>query len=162
MRLAYPIILSPFEDGSGGYTVEVPDLPGCVTEGRDLADALLMAEDAASGWVLTELEEGSPAPKASKLSGIRTESSDQLVSMVALDMDSYAAKYGSKAVRKNVTIPAWLDTWAEPAGINHSGALRDAHETKYAAQVQAARATRFPYHRPIHFPRMVASWQSAR
>ena len=99
MRLAYPIILSPFEDGSGGYTVEVPDLPGCVTEGRDLADALLMAEDAASGWVLTELEEGSPAPKASKLSGIRTESSDQLVSMVALDMDSYAAKYGGKAVR---------------------------------------------------------------
>lgn len=138
MRLAYPIILSPFEDGSGGYTVEVPDLPGCVTEGRDLADALLMAEDAASGWVLTELEEGSPAPKASKLSRIRTESSDQLVSMVALDMDSYAAKYGSKAVRKNVTIPAWLDTWAESAGINYSGALRDALETKYAAQVQAA------------------------
>ena len=138
MRLAYPIILSPFEDGSGGYTVEVPDLPGCGTEGRDLADALLMAEDAASGWVLTELEEGSPAPKASKLSGIRTESSDQLVSMVALDMDSYAAKYGSKAVRKNVTIPAWLDTWAESAGINYSGALRDALETKYAAQVQAA------------------------
>lgn len=138
MRLAYPIILSPFEDGSGGYTVEVPDLPGCVTEGRDLADALLMAEDAASGWVLTELEEGSPAPKASKLSGIRTESSDQLVSMVALDMDSYAAKYGSKAVRKNVTIPAWLDTWAESADINYSSALRDALETKYAAQVQAA------------------------
>lgn len=138
MRLAYPIVLSPFEDGSGGYTVEVPDLPGCVTEGRDLADALLMAEDAASGWVLTELEEGSPAPKASKLSEIRTESSDQLVSMVALDMDSYAAKYGSKAVRKNVTIPAWLDTWAESAGINYSGALRDALETKYAAQVQAA------------------------
>lgn len=138
MRLAYPIVLSPFEDGSGGYTVEVPDLPGCVTEGRDLADALLMAEDAASGWVLTELEKGSPAPKASKLSGIRTESSDQLVSMVALDMDSYAAKYGSKAVRKNVTIPAWLDTWAESAGINYSGALRDALETKYAAQVQAA------------------------
>lgn len=138
MRLAYPIVLSPFEDGSGGYTVEVPDLPGCVTEGRDLADALLMAEDAASGWVLTELEEGSPAPKASELSGIRTESSDQLVSMVALDMDSYAAKYGSKAVRKNVTIPAWLDTWAESAGINYSGALRDALETKYAAQVQAA------------------------
>ena len=58
--------------------------------------------------------------------------------MVALDMDSYAAKYGSKAVRKNVTIPAWLDTWAESAGINYSGALRDALETKYAAQVQAA------------------------
>ena len=106
MRLAYPIILIPFDDKSGGYTVEIPDLPGCVTEGRDLADALLMAEDAASGWVLTELEEGRPAPKASKPSEIRTESPDQPVSMVALDMDSYAAKYGSRSIRKNVTIPA--------------------------------------------------------
>lgn len=138
MRLAYPIILIPFDDKSGGYTVEIPDLPGCVTEGRDLADALLMAEDAASGWVLTELEEGRPAPKASKPSEIRTESPDQLVSMVALDMDSYAAKYGSRSIRKNVTIPAWLDIWAESAGINYSGALRDALEAKYTAQVQVA------------------------
>lgn len=69
MKLAYPIILIPFEDG-GGYTVEVPDLPGCVTEGRDLAEALFMAQDAASGWVLTELEDGRPAPKASDASGI--------------------------------------------------------------------------------------------
>lgn len=49
MKLTYPIVLIPFRDGSGGYTVEIPDLPGCVTEGRDMAEALFMAQDAASG-----------------------------------------------------------------------------------------------------------------
>ena len=49
MKLVYPIILYPMEEHEGGYTVEVPDLPGCVTEGHDLADALDMARDAASG-----------------------------------------------------------------------------------------------------------------
>ena len=47
-KLVYPIILTPFENHSGGYTVEFPDLPGCVTEGSDLVDAMVMAEDAAS------------------------------------------------------------------------------------------------------------------
>ncbi len=137
MKLAYPVILIPFEDG-GGYTVEVPDLPGCVSEGRDLAEALFMAQDAASGWVLTELEDGRTAPKASDTSEIGVGEPGAMVSMVALDMDAYAAKYGSKAIRKNVTIPAWLDTWAEKAGINYSGTLRDALEARYSEQLQAA------------------------
>lgn len=131
MKLAYPVILIPFDDHSGGYAVEVPDLPGCVTEGRDLAEALLMAEDAASGWVLSELEEGCTAPQASDPHGLHPEEQGALVSMIALDMDAYAAKYGSKAVRKNVTIPAWLDTWADKHGINYSGVLRDALEYLY-------------------------------
>ena len=67
MRLAYPAIFTPYEDGTGGYAVEFPDLPGCVTGGSDMAEAIFMAEDAASGWVLTELEEGRMAPKASTL-----------------------------------------------------------------------------------------------
>ena len=90
-----------------------------------------MAEDAASGWVLTELESGKTAPEASDISDIVTENPNSKLSMVALDMDSYAAKYGSQAVRKNVTVPAWLDTWAQKAGISYSGALRDALEALY-------------------------------
>ena len=38
MKLIYPAVFYPFSDKSGGYTVEVPDLPGCVTEGKDLSD----------------------------------------------------------------------------------------------------------------------------
>lgn len=110
MKLVYPALFTPFEDGSGGYTVEFPDLPGCVTEGEDMAEALFMAEDAASGWVLTELEDGNPVPHASLIQDVEAEAG-QFVSLVALDMDAYAAKYGSNAVKKTLTIPAWLNTF---------------------------------------------------
>ncbi len=125
MKLVYPAVFTPYEDGSGGYAVEFPDLPGCVTGGDDMAEAIFMAEDAASGWVLTELEDGKKAPAASNLVDVATEPR-QFVNMVALDMDAYAAKYGSRAVKKTLTIPAWLNTYAEEHGISCSSVLQEA------------------------------------
>ena len=124
MKLVYPACLVPFENGEG-YTVTFPDLPGCVTEGNTLADAILMAEDAASGWVLDELEDGNPIPPASRPDAVSAPKGG-FVSLLALDMDSYAEKYGDKAVRKNLTIPAWLNTIAEERHVNFSGILKDA------------------------------------
>lgn len=43
-----------------------------------------------------------------------------------LDIDAYAEKYGSKAVRKNITIPAWLNTFGEKKNLNFSKVLQDA------------------------------------
>lgn len=125
MKLVYPAIFIPYEDGTGGYAVEFPDLPGCVTGGDDMAEALFMAEDAASGWVLTELEDGNRAPAATPYQDMATESG-QIVSLIALDMDAYAAKYGNKAVKKTLTIPAWLNTYAEERNISCSGVLQEA------------------------------------
>lgn len=132
MVLIYPAVFTPFlpEEGEG-YTVEVPDLPGCVTEGDSLYSAILMAQDAASGWVLTELEAGRPAPSPSSPSGVSVEPGS-FVSLLTLDMDAYAEKYGSKAVRKNVTIPAWLNTFGENRGLNFSKVLSDALQQLYA------------------------------
>ena len=124
MKLVYPAIFDPWEDGKG-YTVTVPDLPGCTTEGATLADAILMAEDAASGWVLDELEDGKKAPKASNPELVSAPSGS-FVNLLVLDMDAYAEKYGSKSVRKNLTIPAWLNTFAEQHNINFSQVLQDA------------------------------------
>ena len=73
MKLVYPIILYPMEEHEGGYTVEVPDLPGCVTEGHDLADALDMARDAASGWILDEMEDGRAVPHASNITDVKPD-----------------------------------------------------------------------------------------
>lgn len=137
MKLSYPAIFYPWKKGEG-FTVEVPDLPGCVTEGDTMADAIFMAEDAASLWVLTELEEGRPAPKASSVSDVKPEAGG-IVSLIALDMDSYANKYGNKAVRKNVTIPAWLNTFAEQYDINFSKALQSVLTNAYE-KVQEAGA----------------------
>ena len=57
MKMIYPAVFYPYSDNSGGYVVEFPDLPGCVTGGKNLEEAMEMAVDAASGWVLDELEE---------------------------------------------------------------------------------------------------------
>jgi predicted RNase H-like HicB family nuclease len=131
MKLAYPIILTPYEDHSGGYVVTAPDMPGLVTGGDDLAEALDMATDAASGWVLTKLESGHHEPHATNVADIKPSGTTDIVSLISLDMDAYAKKYGKKSVRKNVTIPAWLDTFAEHNGSNYSQVLRDGLEDKY-------------------------------
>lgn len=125
MKLVYPAVFTPYEDESGGYAVEFPDLPGCVTGGDDMAEAVFMAEDAASGWVLTELEDGKAAPKATEIRDV-AHGADQFVSLIALDMDAYAAKYGSNAVKKTLTIPAWLNTFVEQNGISCSKVLQEA------------------------------------
>ena len=125
MKLIYPAIFTPFDNNKDGYTVEFPDLPGCVTEGYSLIDAFEMAADAASGWVLLELEEGNLAPAASKPSDISVPIGS-MVNMVILDMDAYAEKYGSKTVKKSITIPAWLNTFGEKNNVNFSRVLSDA------------------------------------
>lgn len=125
MKLIYPACFYPCEDNPEGYTVVVPDLPGCVSEGASLADAILMGTDAASGWVLDELEDGRPVPKASPVGSVVPEKGG-FVNLLVLDMDAYAEKYGNKAVRKNLTIPAWLNTFAETNHINFSRLLQDA------------------------------------
>lgn len=133
MKLIYPAVFKPFTDQSGGYVVEFPDLPGCVTEGKDLEQAIEMGIDAASGWILGELEDGEQIPRASDYSEVTAEKGC-MINMLLLDIDAYEEKYGEKAVRKNLTIPAWLNTFAEKNNINFSKLLQ---ETLFAmAQVK--------------------------
>lgn len=124
MKLVYPAIFTPFGDRDG-YVVEVPDLPGCVTEGDSLPDAIDMGIDAASGWILGELEDGRPYPAASPYASVAAPEGS-FVSLLALDMEAYAEKYGDKSVRKNVTLPAWLNAYGEKNNINFSKVLSDA------------------------------------
>lgn len=125
MKLLYPALFKPFSDGSGGYVVEFPDLPGCVTEGKSLEEAIEMGIDAASGWILGELEDGEKIPNASKYEDMKS-SDGVIVNMMLLDIDAYNEKYGEKAIRKNLTIPAWLNSFAEKNNINFSKILQDA------------------------------------
>lgn len=126
MKLVYPAVLTPWDDGNG-YTVTVPDLPGCVSEGASIPEALLMGTDAASGWVLDELEDGKPAPVSSTLEDAASEApEDSIVSYLVLDMDSYAERYGKKAVRKNITIPAYMNAYIEDNGLSLSEITQNA------------------------------------
>lgn len=136
MKLTYPACFYPDEEREGAYAVVVPDLPGCVSGGNTLAEAMVMGMDAASGWVLDELEDGKPAPPASPLESITPEPGG-FVSLLVLDIDAYAEKYGEKAVRKNLTIPAWLNTFAEKNHINFSQVLQDSLTAIYQQRQHA-------------------------
>ena len=137
-KLLYPACFYPCE-AQAGYTVVVPDLPGCVTQGKSLIDAIGMAVDAASGWVLDEMEDGKPIPPASKIEDVQAdERPGGFVNLIVLDMDAYAEKYGEKAVRKNLTIPAWLNTYAEANNVNFSRVLQDALVAMYQKQTSSA------------------------
>lgn len=89
----YPAIFTPWDEGEEGYTVEFPDLSGCVTEGNSEEDAIRMAKDAAGGWLLLELEDGNNLPKASNKNEILSkifsdpEYEDSFVNMITIDLD---------------------------------------------------------------------------
>lgn len=121
MKLYYPAVF--IRDGEG-YTVEFPDLPGCVTQGDNFEEAFEMAEDAASGWILTSIEDGEDIPSPSPIQAI--DCSEGYVNYIPLDIGEYAKRYSTKSIKKTLTIPEWLNTLAERAEINFSQELQRA------------------------------------
>jgi len=63
MRRSTVVLLPDAEEG--GYTVEVPELPGCVTEGDTIEEALAMVKDAIEGWIGSMIEAGEDVPEES-------------------------------------------------------------------------------------------------
>ena len=130
MKLAYPAIITYCEDDNS-YSVEFPDLPGCVSGGFSLIEAIEMGVDAASGWILTEIEDGNVIPKASDPREINIADDKGFINMLVLDMDSYSKKYSSKCIRKNITLPKWVNTLAEKNNVNFSQLLQNTIVEKY-------------------------------
>lgn len=123
MKYAYPAIIQAEADGL--YSVEFPDIDGCVTSGSSLPDAIQMAEDALC-LMLYDMEESSEEiPVPSDLKAVQA-GTDALVSLVCCDTIEYRKLYNNKAVKKTLTIPAWLNTLAERADLNFSSVLQDA------------------------------------
>lgn len=124
MKLVYPAC---FYKENSGYSVVVPDLLGCCTQGESLEEAIQMAEDAALGWLLTALEENEQIPQPTEVKDVKLEYENGFVSLLLLDISAYSEKYGSrKSVKKTLTIPAWLNERAERLEINFSKTLQDA------------------------------------
>ena len=125
MKLVYPACF--YLEDDGGYSVEVPDLKGCITQGDTLEEAIQMAQDAALGWLLTSLEHDEEIPNPSNINDIKLENSNGFTSLLLLDLGAYSQKYGSrKSIKKTLTIPFWLNQKAEKHNINFSQLLQDA------------------------------------
>ena len=122
MKYVYPAVLSP--DPSGGYTIEFPDLLGCVTEGDTLAEAISMATDAMAGWLYSAERHGDTIPKPSDIDSV-SHAAGESVTFVMADIDAYRRAVEAFAVKKTLTIPSWLNEKAESASVNFSQILQD-------------------------------------
>jgi predicted RNase H-like HicB family nuclease len=136
MKAVYPIILTETSDKKIPYLVYVPDFD-VSTQGKDLADALYMAEDAISLAGVDRQDESEALPTPSKANAVDVKSSpwsgdkdggivSETVTLVPVDFDAYRKRLKTKSVRRNVSLPAWLDAEAEKAGVNVSSILQSA------------------------------------
>ncbi len=121
MKNVYPVVLIP--DGKG-YTVDIPDFD-IMTQGGSIPEAIEMARDAISLMGVQYQDDGKPLPAASSLASV-SKGSDDTVTLVDVDFASYRKMLENRAVRKNCTIPGWLNEKAESAGINFSAVLQAA------------------------------------
>ena len=119
MKRAYPVILTPTGDAVLAY---FPDFD-TGTEGKDLADAIDMSADAIGVLGITLEDEGRAIPEPTPISEIITENSGDIVTLVSVDFAEYRRKNDNRAVRRNVSLPAWLDEAAREAEINVSAIL---------------------------------------
>ena len=123
MMFIYPAI---FHQESNSYWVEFPDLPGCQSFGDTLPESMAEAQEALAAYVLTLLEQGRPLTQPSDMvSTIAPE--DGFTSLVACTIDQYKE---TKAVKKTLTIPSWLNDRATAMGVNFSQVLQEALITK--------------------------------
>ena len=123
MKYIYTATFTPNEDGTK-YYCRVPDLPGCITTGDNIDDAIEMITDAASGWLVVAEDEGNAIPAATPQCDLAIPEG-ATCSIIRIDTLAYRAATDTRAVRKNVSLPAWMATLAEKRGVNCSQVLQD-------------------------------------
>ena len=121
MKHVYPIVLIP---SNGEYVVRVPDFD-FMTQGTDIADAIDMARDAISLMGVEYQDKEKKLPVPSEISTISHEA-NEILTLVDVDFNAYRKMLENRAVKKNCTIPSWLNEKAEQAGINFSAVLQKA------------------------------------
>ena len=123
MKYIYTATFIPNEDGTK-YYCRVPDLPGCITTGSSIDNAIEMITDAASGWLVVAEDEGNEIPAATPQHKLNIPE-NATRSIIRVDTLAYRAATDTRAVRKNVSLPAWMATLAEKRGVNCSQVLQD-------------------------------------
>ena len=123
MKSIYAIVMTPPENGEEYYTVHVPDLD-LYTQGKDIEDCICMAKDCIGIWGISREDAGEEIPKGVTMRP-DTES-NEIVSLVEVDFSAYREKNDNRSIRKNCTIPAWLDKKATERGVNFSAVLQKA------------------------------------
>lgn len=122
----YPALFH-FNQNDGSYTITYPDLPGCVSEGKSLENALYMAQDALRQWLECAIGVGQEIPAASRVEEIAHEQGE-FANLIRAELKD------DRAVRRTVSIPKWMYDAATDANLSLSRVLQDALRERLGAQ----------------------------
>ena len=123
MEFIYPAVFHKNEDDS--YTVIYPDLPGCISEGKTLGNAMYMAQAALVQWIAYLAEKSLEIPNASPARKIKTSNGD-FVNLICAEVKD------ARAVKRTVSIPKWMDDKVAQSGLSLSRVLQDALKERLA------------------------------
>lgn len=128
MKYVYPVIFYKDEKKIG---VTVPDIFGCHTFGKNMAEAIEMAQDVIEMILVSYENDNQEIPQASDIDSIKKDSDTIAVSLVVADTDKWRQENDNKAVKKTLSIPSWMNKKAEAKGINFSQCLQDALRAQF-------------------------------
>jgi predicted RNase H-like HicB family nuclease len=117
MEYVYPAIFHRNKDES--FTITYPDLPGCISEGKTIGNAMYMAQSALSQWIGYLLDKKQEIPSASPSQKIKVTHGD-FVNLICAEVRD------AKAVKRTVSIPKWMDDKVIQSGLSLSRVLQDA------------------------------------
>ena len=129
-KLFYPALFHKAEES--GFWISFPDIPDCLTQGDDITQAYEMAVDALGLALTCREKEQQPFPQASDPTEITPEANSFLV-VIEFDMLAYKKRTNSRAVKKTLSIPEWLNEAAMAMGLNFSQVLQEALLAKIQA-----------------------------
>lgn len=128
LKYYYPAVLHPEDEG--GYSIWIPDLPGCISQGDDIPEAIEMIQKAMELYIDYSYDRNNLPQPPSHPKDIALKDGEFMV-MVECDLLSYQKKHNGKAVKKTLTIPAWLNEIAEHENVNFSAVLQEALLQKF-------------------------------
>lgn len=117
----FPALFHSNEDGS--FTITYPDLPGCISEGKSLGNAMYMAQSALTQWMEYLTDKKQSIPSTSSLESIKT-TQGEFVTLIRAEIKE------NRAVKRTVSIPKWMDDKVIESGLSLSRVLQDALKEK--------------------------------
>jgi predicted RNase H-like HicB family nuclease len=123
MEYVDPAIFHKNEDES--YTITYPDLPGCISEGKSLGNAMYMAELALTQWIGYLTDKKQEIPNASSPTDIEI-SGGEFVNLIRTEVKD------GRAVKRAVSISKWMDDQVVKSGLSLSRVLQDALNERLA------------------------------
>jgi predicted RNase H-like HicB family nuclease len=125
-KRVYPVVISPPKEDRF-FLAYVPDIDR-MTQGETFADVLEMAQELICIHAVSLQDDGQRMPSPSMIEP--PHEADELVSWIAVDFDAYRRSMDTKAVHKDVTIPAYMADRAKKMNISLSAVLQEALKEK--------------------------------